>query len=514
MRILAVLLIALALGGGGAQASAAPLEKVTIVLPSETPTMHPLTESNFIGTITWRWAYDTLVSAETGSGKIAPWLAVKWEKLGPAETKFWLRKDAKFGDGTPVTAAAVKYSFDTIVAPETKSRQAAYFRDYKGIEVLDDHTFIWRSKGPDNGLMTRISTWGLIVNPKTKGKELAIFAQTSHGSGPYVLKTWEKANRMVFEANPGWWGKAKHPDMPKTVILRRIVEPTTRVKALLAGEVDIMSGVPPHLIEQVRANPKKAVAAVPGIRLMYLNYSHGIGPLADRNVMLAINHAVDFEKIRKTILGGLAEPMGQLYHPWTYAGYDPKRKWYPYDPEKAKALMKASKFPQGFKVTVYTAIGRYPGDKETCEAIPGMLKPIGIDATCKPMNYPLYTKLRRAYIDDKAKDTYKKREPALFYQGYGNSASDPALIMRAFVGCKGAWSYYCDKELDAVIDKAARLSDEKAQDAAFGKITDTFKERVLITPFFRIHDVYAYDKRLNFTARHDEKIYPWEITAK
>lgn len=514
MRTLAAVLIALVLGWCGGQASAAPLEKVTIVLPSETPTMHPLTESNFVGTITWRWAYDTLVSAETGTGEIGPWLAERWERLGPTQMKFYLRKDAKFTDGTPVTAAAVKYSIDTIVAPETKSRQAAYFRDFKDIEVLDDHTFIWHSKGPDNGLLSRFSTWGLIVNPKTKGKPRAIFAQTSHGSGPYILKTWEKANRMVFEANPNWWGKAKHPDMPKTVILRRIVEPTTRVKALLADEVDIMSGVPPHLIEQVRANPKKVVAAVPGIRLMYLNYSHGLGPLADRNVLLAINHAVDFEKIRKTILGGLAEPIGQIYHPWTYAGYDPKRKWYPYDPEKAKALMKASKYPKGFKITVHTAIGRYPGDKETCEAIPGMLKEIGIDATCKPMNYPLYTKLRRAYIDKIGKKDYEKMEPVLLYQGFGNSANDPAGIMRAFAGCKGAWSYYCDRELDAAIDKAARHPDLEDQNVAFGKILDTFKERALVTPFFRIHDVYAHDKRLNFSARHDEKIYPWEITAK
>ncbi|MBI4251283.1 MAG: hypothetical protein HY618_02395, partial [Candidatus Tectomicrobia bacterium] len=105
MRTLAAVLIALVLGWCGGQASAAPLEKVIIVLPSETPTMHPLTESNFIGTITWRWAYDTLVSSETGTGKVGPWLAEKWEKLGPTQTKFWPRKDAKFSDGTPVTAA-------------------------------------------------------------------------------------------------------------------------------------------------------------------------------------------------------------------------------------------------------------------------------------------------------------------------------------------------------------------------------------------------------------------------
>src|SRR3990172_9117026 len=102
--------------------------------------LHPLAGANFIGTITWRWAAHTLLPPQTGRRESAPWLAEKWERLGPTQMKFWLRKDAKFGDGTPVTAAAVKYSFDTIVAPETKSRQAAYFRDLQGIEVLHDHT--------------------------------------------------------------------------------------------------------------------------------------------------------------------------------------------------------------------------------------------------------------------------------------------------------------------------------------------------------------------------------------
>jgi peptide/nickel transport system substrate-binding protein len=510
MRILSAVLIALSLAWGGGPAQAAPLDKVTIVLTSETPTMSPHTESNFIGTIIWRWAYDTLVSIETGTGKVVPWLAERWEKLGPTQMKFYLRKDAKFSDGTPVTSAAVKYSIDHIVAPETKSRQLTYFKEYKTIEIIDDHTFIWHSKSIDNGLLHRIARWGHVVNPKTKGKGVEVFAQATYGSGPYVMKSWTKGQRMILEASPTWWGKAKHPNMPKTVIVRAIPERATRVKALLADEVDIVAGVPPHLIPQIRENPKKTVATTPGVRIMYINYSHGLGPLADLNVRRAIHHAIDMASIQRTILGGLATPTGQLFHPWSFAGYLPDRNGYPYpyNPEKAKALMKASKHPNGFKITIYTANGRYPGDRETCEALPGMLKKIGIDSTCKPMNYSLFTRLRRAYI------AKKEKEPAMFYQGFGNSAGDPALITRALLGCKGAWSYYCDKELDRLTDKAINTSDEKVQDEAFQKVMAYINDKALITTFFQVHDIYASDKRVNFTARHDEMIYPWELSAK
>ena len=488
---------------------AAPLDKVTIALTSETPTMDPHVDSNFIGSMVWRWTYDTLISSETGSGKVVPWLAEKWEKLGPTQTKFWLRKDARFTDGSPVTAQAVKYSIERILNPALKSRQLPYFAEFDRIEIIDDHSFIWHSKVADNGLFNRLLRWGHVMSPKTREMDRTVFARSSFGSGPYKLASWTKGQRMVLEANPAWWGRKQFPNMPKTIVLRAIAESATRVKSLLADEVDIIIGVPPHMMAQIQDNPQKVAASVPGVRIMFLNFDtrHG-GPLADVNVRKAINHAIDVESIRKTILGNRAEIIGQLYHPWNYAGYNPDKKWHEFDLAKARASLKASSYAGGFKAELYSASGRYPGDVPTCEAVAGMLKKIKIDATCRPMNYSLYSKVRRAHQEKKQKD------PAIFLAAFGNSGGDPALVARAVLGCQGAWSFHCFPDIDEAVNKAAAMSDPKEQHAAFEKVTDMVKEKALLSIFYRTHDIYGYNKALNFVPRHDEALYPWEITVK
>jgi ABC-type transport system substrate-binding protein len=97
-------------------AYAADNDTVTIALTGEPPTMDPHRVSNFIGAMVWRWSYDTLVTAETGTGEHKPWLATKWESQDNNKTvKFWLRQDATFSDGTPVTSESIKFAMQRVL---------------------------------------------------------------------------------------------------------------------------------------------------------------------------------------------------------------------------------------------------------------------------------------------------------------------------------------------------------------------------------------------------------------
>ncbi|MEK6709615.1 MAG: ABC transporter substrate-binding protein, partial [Nitrospinota bacterium] len=203
---------------------------ITVVLPDDAPTMDPNVSSSGIGLTIWRWSYDTLVSADARTGKNIPWLAERWEKLGPTQYKFWLRKGVKFSDGTPLTTAAIQYTIDRIRDPELKSVQRGFFEDLDRFEFLDDHTFVWHLKRPDNGLLHRLERYFLVISPKAKEAPKTAPARETFGSGPYVLSSWTKGLKMVFEANPTWWGNSLHPDRPKTVVMRPIRESTTRVK--------------------------------------------------------------------------------------------------------------------------------------------------------------------------------------------------------------------------------------------------------------------------------------------
>ncbi len=139
MRRSMILILVLLCGMAWVPPAGAYKGTVTIAVRGETPTMDPHVTLSYVGTMAWRWAYDSLLNSLPGTGKVVPWLAEKWERLGPTKFKFWLRKGLKFTDGTPVTSEAVKFSFSRILDPANMSRQRSYWTAFDRIETIDDN---------------------------------------------------------------------------------------------------------------------------------------------------------------------------------------------------------------------------------------------------------------------------------------------------------------------------------------------------------------------------------------
>ena len=149
--------------------------------------------------------------------------------------------------------------------------------------------------------------------------------------------------------------------------------------------------------------------------------------------------------------------------------------------------------------------GRYPGDKATCEAIAGMVKKVGVDATCNSQRFPLFKKLHRAY------KAGKKKGAAAYYMGFGNGQGDSTSVLRGTSSCKGPWSGMCYPELDKAIDAATATVDPKKQQMAFEGVTDLMKKLVTHKIVVKIHDVLGHGSNLKWIPRHDETLLPWEI---
>ena len=499
----------LAFVASGVPAAAAPRGQVTVALTGEPLTMDPHVQSEFIGSMIWPWSCDTLIQSKGEEGGFKPWLAEKFERIDAKTWKFTLRKDATFFDGTPVTAEAVKFSFERILDPKTKSRLAGYFKSVDRVETPDTHTAILHLSSPDNGILNLLQRLGHIVNPKVQAMDPAAVSREPQCSGPYRLKDWTKGQRMVFEVNPDWWGNAMYPDRPKTLILRSIKESTTRVKALVADEVDVVTGVSPQFVPEIRANANTDVASVPSVRIMYLGFftTHG-GPFADVRVRRAVNHAVNSESIVRTFLGGFADRWQQMLHPWMYSGYDPKLTWYGYDVDKARQLMKEAGYPDGFQAYLFGVSGRYPSDKEICEALPGMLKEIKIDASCSAMVFPLYRRTFTAFQQG------TRKEPALYLQAFGNGSGYTPISFRGFSACGGAWSPHCFKEFDDMLDKAVGTPDPAEQQAAYAKVSRWMRDHATHVPILKIHEVWGLNRNVEFKANHNENLPAWEIVVK
>src|SRR5260370_19416638 len=127
-------------------------------------------------------------------------------------------------------------------------------------------------KVPDNGLIRRLASWVEIISMKNKDRSASDISLNPIAGGPYILKSWTKSQKMVLEANPTWWANDRFPNRPQIVVMRPIAEATTRVKALLAGEIDIAHKVLPHFIPQIKATPNLDAVAVSSVRTVYAGF--------------------------------------------------------------------------------------------------------------------------------------------------------------------------------------------------------------------------------------------------
>jgi peptide/nickel transport system substrate-binding protein len=400
--------------------------------------------------------------------------------------------------------APVKFMFERIKSPKLKSRQARYFRMLDRVEVVDDYTARLHFNAFDAMFVRKLASgaWAMLAPPKYYGKHPNSYLATHPvGSGPYKFVKWVKDQVMILDANEDYWRGA--PKI-KRIVWRPMPEEGTRVAALMKGELDIIRAVPHHLIPKIKADPNLKVDIIPAVRIMYLSFvTHKGGPLANVKVRQAMNYAIDTEAIAKTIMGGLVSPTGQLFHPWT-EGYRPGLpRWYPYNPKKAKELLKEAGYPNGFSIRLISPTGRYPKDVETGHAISGQLAQVGIKVQYTPLSFSSWVRTWRSHKRPDVK-------PFLNYMGFGNGGGISDSLLSATIGSGGAWSAIRDKEIDAAVDRAASTTDDTERDEAYAKINDLMKEKATHVLMFRLHDVYAYNKRVHYKFRPDERMWLWQ----
>ncbi|MFC1492187.1 ABC transporter substrate-binding protein [Nitrospinota bacterium] len=253
LRCWVALLLALLISAAGT-VSAAPKGKIVIGISNEPTTFDPHVITGFPQTVALTNVFDTLLFRKH-DGTIIPHLAKSWRLVNPKVWEFKLRKGVKFTNGEPMDAAAVKFSMERVLDPKLKSRQFGYFRSVARVEAVDRYTVRIHNKYPDMTLTSALTNYPVIVPPKYyKSHDLKYVARHPIGSGPYRLVKWSKGDRLVYEANENYW----KPGVPsiKNVVVKSITEPTTRVAALLAGDVSIVDNVPPPADSSGQVQPR------------------------------------------------------------------------------------------------------------------------------------------------------------------------------------------------------------------------------------------------------------------
>ncbi len=324
--------------------------------------------------------------------EIEPRLATSWEQIDPTTMRFKLRQGVKFHSGNDFTAKDVAWTLDRL---KKSGDFKALFDPFAEPVIVDDYTIDIKTKKP-YGLLLNMCTYIFPMDSKfytgndEKGlpkdaivkTEWSFANENESGTGKYIVESREPGTKWVLKAFPGYWDK--NTGNIDEVILTPISEDASRVAALLSGDVDFIMPVPPQDFDRIEKAKGVKLITMPGTRIITFQMNlKRREEFKDPKVRMAMVYAVNNAGIVKKIMKDRATTAGQN-SPKGYMGYNealtPR-----YDLEKAKALMKESKYPDGFTCTMIAPNNRYVNDEKIAEAVAGMLSKIGIKVDLKTM---------------------------------------------------------------------------------------------------------------------------------
>jgi peptide/nickel transport system substrate-binding protein len=277
--------------------------------------------------------YDTLLVKDE-KFEFIPSLAEAFEESPDHKTfTFHIRPGITFHNGKALTSADVKYTFDSILSPATRSPIRGSVDKLTSIEAPDPLTVIFRASEPYYTFTGNLPAIGII--PDGAGAEIM---NAPVGSGPYRFVSYKEGDAVQLEANAGYWGGA--PNVAR-VRAKVVTDNSTRQAELMSGEVDLAYNAQ-FDPETVRALSKRSDIRIElgqGANIGYLGVNTSpSSQLANPKVRQAVAYAIDREVIIHRLLRDQARQANAILPPEHWA-YSPGVTVYDHDEERAKRLL-------------------------------------------------------------------------------------------------------------------------------------------------------------------------------
>jgi peptide/nickel transport system substrate-binding protein len=304
-------------------------------------------------------------------GKLRGELAEFMETPNRTTYVFKLRANAVFQNGEPVTAEDVKYSFAQIVSSTSTAHLKRELMTIDKVEATSPKVVTIILKEP---MAAFPAVLALAQCPIISAKAAAINPNQAVGCGPYSIQASEKGVSITLKAHKAFY----KPGLPKSDVIRFVAYPddSLRVSALEAGDVDIIEYVPFQFMKSLAGNREVTMQSALAL-YMYLVFNTATGPFKDARVRRAVAHAIKRDEIVKGAFLGFGAPLDGLPISPTSRFFDPSTAHlWPYDPDRAKALLKAAGASNAPVTLLATAT--YGMHKDSAEIIQQNLSAIGM----------------------------------------------------------------------------------------------------------------------------------------
>jgi peptide/nickel transport system substrate-binding protein len=457
---------------------------------------------------------------------LTPNLATAWRLIDDLTWEFSLRNGVTFSDGTPLTAADVAFTIDRAQhTHSTVTDMSEYISAIDRTEVTGPLTIRFHTKTPFPLAPEYLSAIGIISLKYGRGAETADYnnGAAAIGTGPFRLVSWARGDKIILARNETWWGTNK--PAWDSVTIRYIKNPSSRLAALLAGDVDLIDKVSVQDIDRVKADPRFTAATSPSDDIMgYVfdvqdrsspNITGNDGkplptnPFRDRRVRQAVSLAIDRNAIRDRIMNGQSAPDNQYMTAGEY-GFDPALPPPRTDPAEARRLLTDAGYPAGFHLTISCQNDRFTNDAAICQAVAQMLTRIGIATTPEVMPHAVWV--------PKA----NRHDFSLYPYFWTIDTPEPSVMLISQLATpdpargRGAFNrgVYSNPDFDRILDQALTTMDRDKREALMIQATDIAFRDVAVTPVHHQFNVEAMDKRLRHKPRLDGHVLPADIQGE
>lgn len=483
----------LPLAGGAMSSQNGDASEVRIVTGVEPSTMDPgltnaMEDVSLISGIT-----NKLVRmSSTTYGQVDPLLATSWEAVEPTRWRFELRDDVTFHNGNQFNAETAKWSIENYAE---NAVFAIVIEPVDHVEVVDDFTIDVHTKFP-TGLLP------LMFNAGAEQLDPAWMTSSDYsperlvGTGPARFVEWAKGQHILLEAYEDYWGGRLTFDRAR---VQAIPEAATRANAAIAGEADIIRDILGQDVPRLEEASGMRVAIQESNRVVSIRIRDDIAPFDNPLVREALNYAANVPAIVENVLQGFGEPVrGQIQGPNA-------RHWqedvepFPYDPDRARALLAEAGLSGGFTTQIGTSRGRDQGDYEFVQALAGQLQQVGIEAEVILHESGEYQAIYSGQED---------AEP-LFYYSSGNIIPDAENAFRDLLSPR---SYVMrSDEMQEIYDEIKQTvdEDERARLAREGILH--IREYVPVIFGYQLRQAYGVSDRVNWNPLSFEWILLDEI---
>ncbi|HLC41756.1 MAG TPA: ABC transporter substrate-binding protein [Methylomirabilota bacterium] len=427
--------------------------------------------------------YEGLVKYKGATTEIAPSLAERWRVTKDGkEWTFELRKNVKFHDGAPLTAAAVVWNFERwrrTAHPQHENHVKAgrAFEYYEaqfggfddkslitGVQAVGPTTVRLTLKEPQGPFLANLAMFSFVLSsPPAVERWGTESCKRPVGTGPFKFVEWNPNQEVILEANPEYWDPEGRPRV-KRVVVRNIKDNSQRLAALKAGEIHAMEGVNPDDVRVVKADPKLQLLLRPPNTTGYLAFNYKVREFRSDKVRRAFAHAMNKPAIVEALYGGTGLVATQFQPPALW-GANPSLQGFGWDPQKAKTLLTEAGFAQGLREISwedgkkqplqlwYMPVSRpyFPNPKEIAEAIAADLAKVGIMVKLETVDWSVYL------------DKRQNGQLPLYMLGWTGDNGDPDNFLCYFFCAPGASreGFYSNPRLAELLLKAQRLIDQK-----------------------------------------------------